>query len=100
MNTDTVFLKHSFCALSQNICLLKAWLTVCLGFVSEDEILFRTFVHLSCVVAVLQSSMFCTFLCVRNVSLALSLPAPGPFHGLDVRFLLEKFCKPDLEYFL
>lgn len=34
--------------------------------------------------------MFWISLCVRNVSLALSLPVQGPFHGLDVQFLLEK----------
>lgn len=37
MNTDAAFLKHRFCALSKNTCLLKAWLMVCLGFVSQDE---------------------------------------------------------------
>lgn len=45
--------------------------------------------------------MFCIFLCVRNVSLVLSLPLQGPFHGFDVQFLLEKnFASLTLNIFI
>lgn len=49
----------------------------------------------------LQCSVFCIFLCVRNVSLVLSLPAQGLFHGFDVQFLLEKnFASLTLNIFI
>lgn len=81
-------------------CLRPGWwsaLVLCFNI----KILIRTFVQLSCVVTVLQSSMFWISLCVRNVSLALSLPAWGPFYGLDVQFLLEKkFASLTLNIFI
>lgn len=78
-------------------CLRPGWWSVLVSCL-KMKILFRTFVHLSCVVTVLQ---YVLYLPMCKESFTPSFP-PSP-RTLSWPWCLvspwEKFCKPNLEYF-